>query len=334
MKAIAEMRAALRPWLSPLWYGFVGAAVGALVSLLLPPTFVSTAEVTLSSSGQTSVSSSLLGLAAQFGLASASGQGSPNFLVAILTSEGLREVVVRTRYPRSSYEGIGNTNCDASIASCDLVSLWRVSGQNIRDTLERAAKRLEKSFSADVDPTTGLVEVSVEARSAALAKAIADRMVQALDSANLALQRASAQSQFQFLAVQVDSARDALHAAEDALARFDIANRSVTSSPALQLQRVRLQRDLTLAENFFTQLSGTQQQVYLAAANTASSLSVVQAPDLPGRREKPKRRVITLLAFGFGLLVWGARRYWSLLYPEVRRILGAAFLGGSGSKTV
>jgi len=327
MSAIARFRVGLQPWLIPLWYGVTAALLGAAASLVLPPTFVSRAELTLSSSSQTSVSGSLLGLAAQFGLASASGQGSPDFLVAIMTSEDYREAVVTTRFSRAAYAGVSGNSCDSGASTCDLVGIWAISGENRRDTLERAAKHLLKIFSADVNPTTGLVDLSVEGRTPSLAKAIGDRMVQALDSANLAFQRQAAESQFSFLAVQVDTARDALHDAEDALARFDIANRSVESSPELRLQRVRLQRDLTLSESFYTQLAATQQQAYLAAANTASSLSVLQSPNLPGRRERPKRRIITMVAFAFGVLFWGTRRYWPLLYPEVRRVVTAALAG-------
>jgi len=329
MSLIERLRATAAPWIPPLAYGAVAAVIGAALSLVLPPTFVSRAEVALSSAGQNSLSSSLLGLAQQFGLASAAGQGTPDFVAALLTSENLLEVVVKTPFPHAVYAGMPGTECDPGARACDLVSIWAVSGKNPRDSLERAARALLKSFRAGVNPTTGLVELSVRGRTPLLAKAIADRLLRALDSTNLALQRATAESQFGFLDTQVDSAREALHNAEDALARFDIANRSVESSPSLRLQRLRLQRALTLSESFYSQLTSTLQQVYLASANTASSLSVVQTPNLPGRRDTPKRRVITLLAFAFGLLVWGTRRYWWLLYPELQRLATSTLAGGS-----
>src|SRR2546425_4523500 len=329
MSLIERLRVTAMPWLRLLGYGAVAGVIGAAGSLILPPTFVSRAEIMLSSSDQANVSSSILGLAQQFGLASASGQRTPDFLAVFLRSENLLEVVVRTPFPRAAYASVRGTECDPGAPACDLVSIWAVTGKNPRDSLERAAKILSKSFEADVIPATGVVEVSVKGRTPLLAKAIADRLLQVLDSANLALQRATAERQFRFLDAQVESAREALHIAEDALARFDFANRSVESSPSLRLQRLRLQRDLTLSENFYRQLTATLQQVSLAAANTVSSLSVVQTPNLPGRRDKPKRVVITLLAFGFGVLIWGTRRYWSLLYPELQRMATATFAGES-----
>ena len=328
MSLIEHLRPARGLLLPALGYGAVAGAIGAAVSLILPPAYVSRTEITLSSSARTSVSSSLLGLAQQFGLASASGQQNPDFLAALLRSEDVLEAVVRTQFIDAVYAGVPGTDCARDARTCDLLAIWRVNGKNQRDSLERGAKALSAAFQADVNPATGLVGVSVKARTPMLAKAIADRLLQVLDSANLALQRSAARSQFRFLDVQVDSAREALHSAEDGLARFDIANRSVESSPSLRLQRLRLQRALTLSESFYSQLTATLQQVYLAAANTASSLSVVQVPNLPGRRDTPKRRVITLLAFGFGLLFWGTRRYWRLLYPELRRIATSTLVGG------
>jgi uncharacterized protein involved in exopolysaccharide biosynthesis len=330
MGFLERMGAAVKPWLPPLSYGLVAGVLGAVLSLVLPPTFVSTGEVTLSTSSQASLSGSLLGLAAQFGLATAPSEGTPSFLVALLGSEDLREAVVRAPLPRAAHQGIRSPSCAPEASACDLIAIWAVTGRNSRDTLERAARLLLNSFTANVDPATGLVRLSVRARTPLLAKTVADGLLAALDSASLALQRRAAESQFRFLDVQVDSARDALHRAEDALERFDLANRSgPETSPALRLQRVRLQRDLTLSETFYTQLTGTLQQVYLAAANTASTVSVVQTPNLPGRRDTPRRRIITLVAFGFGVLIWATRRYWGLLYPEVRRIVSAGVVGGS-----
>jgi uncharacterized protein involved in exopolysaccharide biosynthesis len=330
MGFLQRIGAVAKPWIPPVSYGLAAGVLGAVLSLILPPTFVSTGEVILSSSSQASLSGSLLGLAAQFGLATAPSEGTPSFLVALLNSEDLREAVVRAPLPRAAYQGFRTAGCAPAAPACNLIGVWAVSGRNSRDVLERAARLLLSSFTANVEPSTGLVRLSVRARTPLLAKTVADRLLSALDSASLALQRRAAESQFRFLEVQVDSARDALHRAEDALERFDLANRSgPETSPALRLQRVRLQRDLTLSETFYTQLTGTLQQVYLAAANTASSVSVVQTPKLPGRRDTPKRRVITLLAFAFGVLIWATRRYWGLLYPEVRRVVAGALVGGS-----
>lgn len=335
MAAFERARVAFRPWWPPFWHGMAGAVLGAILSLVLPQTFVSTAQVTLSSPAQGSASNSLLGLAAQFGLAGGSGQGTPDFLAALLTSEDLREAVVQDPLPSAAYAGMSGTKCPPQVSTCDLMHIWAVKAKaNPRDSLEQTAKELLKAFSTDVSPATGLLTLTVRARTPLLAKMLGDRLLASADSMNLALQRQSAESQFRFLEVQLDSARDQLHAAEDALERFDLANRAgADNSPALRLERLRLQRNLTLNEAFYTQLTGTLQQVYLAAANTASSVSVTQHPNLPGRRDSPKRRVITIIAFAFGVLFWATRRYWRFLYPEVRRLVVAAFIGSSERAT-
>jgi uncharacterized protein involved in exopolysaccharide biosynthesis len=310
-------------WSFPaLKYSVAAALIGAVGSLVMPPTYVSRSKVTLSSPSQATVSTALLGLVQKFGLASGgSAQGSPNYLLALMTSENVLEAVALARFPRADYADIGRTNCARTAPSCSFVDIEHVSGKNARDTVERAAKKVRSSFTAEISPASGVIELAVQGRSPLLAQVIAERLLQAVDSANVALQRAAGEDQFRFLRAQVDSARRTLQRAEDSLTVFDIENRSLASSPRLLQMRARLQRNASLAESFYTQLVGMLQQAYLAAANNVSTVSVIETPNLPGRRDSPKRKIIVLMAFGFGLVVWLLRRHWRLLYEEVKRLL-------------
>jgi uncharacterized protein involved in exopolysaccharide biosynthesis len=312
-----------------LTYGLIAGLAGAAIALLLPPRYTAHAKLALNTTQQTAIGSSLLGLAQQFGLGSPSGQFSPEFIRALLGSEDLLEAVVVTQFPRAAYEGLDHPGCTSEGETCDLLQIWAVGGDNPRDSLERAARILRNGMSAGVDPRSGILGVSVQAGSPHLALAVLHRVIGVLDSSYVGLQRNLAYDQFEFLRPRVDSAKADLRVAEEALARFDAENRVVQSSPVLLRTRTRLQRDVTLAEGSYVQLTEVLAQVYLAAANNVSSIRTVDAPALPGRRSAPKRRVIVLIAVGFGLLLWFAQGYGALFYQAALDGLG---ITGDGNR--
>ena len=158
------------------------------------------------------------------------------------------------------------------------------------------------------------------AGASALALAIVHRLIAVVDSSNAAIQRGEATQQVAFISEQVDGARRTLRSAEDSLAEFDVANRAVLSSPLLQQRRARLARSVTLAETFYTQMVAALQQAYVAAANNMSTISIIDAPALPGRRSWPKRTVIALVGFLLGVLASTARRYGRTVWTELRGV--------------
>jgi len=261
-----------------LLYGTSAAAVGAVISLLIPPTYVVRAELALNSPTQVALGASLLGLAQQFGLGASGGAGTGDFLLALFTSEDVLESVVQTSFPRSAYVDFFRTDCAAAADQCDPIHIWEIDGKNKRDTLERAARKLSHAVSVDLNPRSGIIGLSVEARTPKLALALAQRLIQLADSANLEFQREQAQNQFRFMQERVEATRMALQAAEDTLAAFDIANRSVQSSPMLLRLRARLERKVTITESFYVQLTTGLNQVYVAAANNVSTVGIVQSP--------------------------------------------------------
>jgi hypothetical protein len=305
----------------PFLWGAAAAVVGALISLIIPATYVVRAELALNSSTQTAISSSLLGLAQQFGLGSGGGAGTPDFLVALFTSEDVLESVVQTPFPRVTYADLWRTDCSPAADRCDPIHIWRIDGKNARDTLERAARKLSKAISVDLNPRNGIISMSVKGRTPELALAMADRLIHLVDSTNLELEREQARNQFRFMQEQVESARSALRLAEDSLADFDIANRSVQSSPMLLQIRGRLQRSISLAESFYVQLTSSLNQLYLAAANNVSTVGVVASPQLPGRRDWPKRTLIVIIAFVLGVSTWVGRNAIRQSYEEIRLAL-------------
>jgi uncharacterized protein involved in exopolysaccharide biosynthesis len=88
--------------------------------------------------------------------------------------------------------------------------------------------------------------------------------------------------------------------------------------------RARLERKVTLAESFYVQLRTGLNQLYVAAANNVSTLGIVESPQLPGRKNWPKRTLIVVVAFLLGVGAWAGRRHGAAFYDELRFALTAA----------
>ena len=134
----------------PVSWGFAAAAVGVVVSFVIPSTYVVRTELSLNSAAQSTIGASLLGLAQQFGLGDNGGAGTPDFLVALFTSEDVLESAVQIKVPRAVYADLWFTDCSTTAETCDPIRIWKIDGKNARDTLERAAKKLTRAISVDL----------------------------------------------------------------------------------------------------------------------------------------------------------------------------------------
>ena len=124
----------------PVSWGFAAAAVAVVVSFVIPSTYVVRTELSLNSAAQTTIGASLLGLAQQFGLGDNGGAGTPDFLVALFTSEDVLESAVQIRVPRAVYADLWFTDCSTTAETCDPIRIWKIDGKK-----DRKSTRLNSS---------------------------------------------------------------------------------------------------------------------------------------------------------------------------------------------
>jgi uncharacterized protein involved in exopolysaccharide biosynthesis len=159
-----------------------------------------------------------------------------------------------------------------------------------RGDQEEIQKHLERIITVTTNKETGTIDVSVEHRDSALARIIASRIV---DSASQIFVRTSkAQAQQLRIAQEgrVEQARSQLAAAEERLRQFRFSNRATPAFSAASVDLQRLDRDIQLAEQVYTQAITDQQSAY-ARELEATPTVVIQdqiAPSLP----KVRKRVI------------------------------------------
>lgn len=176
-----------------------------------------------------------------------------------------------------------------------------------RNDEEEVQKHLKRLLTVVTNKETGTVSVSVKYRDSALARIIAATVV---DSASQIFVRTSkAQAQQLRIAQEgrVEAARSQLAIAEERLRQFRFSNRATPAFSVASVDLQRLNRDIQLAEQVYTQAITDQQSAY-ARELEATPTVVVQDP-LPPVLPKVRKRIVLKTAIagvvGFALICIG-----------------------------
>ena len=159
--------------------------------------------------------------------------------------------------------------------------------RNDQDEVER---RMERLLGVSSNKETGTISVSILHSDSALSRIIASRVVDSASQIFVATSKAQAQQLRIAQEGRVENARGLLAAAEERLRQFRFGNRATPpfSSAAIDLQR--LNRDIQMAEQVYTQAITDQQAAY-ARELEATPTVVVQDP-LPPILPKVRKYVI------------------------------------------
>jgi uncharacterized protein involved in exopolysaccharide biosynthesis len=170
-----------------------------------------------------------------------------------------------------------------------------------RNDEEEVMKHLGRVLGVATNKETGTITVAVEHRDSALARIIAQRVV---DSASQIFVRTSkAQAQQLRIAQEgrVEAARSQLANAEERLREFRFSNRATPAFSSASVDLLRLNRDIQLAEQVYTQAITDQQSAY-ARELEATPTVVVQDP-LPPELPKVRKRIVIKTALA-GILAF------------------------------
>ena len=273
--------------------GAVAAAVLALAaSFVLPRAYTASASFVPEQTQRTNLPAGLAGLAGQFGFASGSGGSqSPEFYARLLSTRALRAALVAS-----------------PIAGRTLIEYYGVGGHP--DSVDRAVRRLAADYSVSVDRITQVVRLDVELRTPALAAAVAQRFLSAVDQFNSDIRRTLAGERRRFIENRVREAGEQLQGAENRLRDFLVANRSQEFSPRLQFDRGRLERRVTVAQDLYLSLQRDLQQASIDEVNDTPVISVIDPPVLPYRPSRPNRPVMVLMAAFLGGALFAGAVLW------------------------
>jgi uncharacterized protein involved in exopolysaccharide biosynthesis len=237
----------------------------------------------------------LTGIAAQLGVAVPTGDPSesPVFYADLIQTRTLLAAVVDSGYTLNSSGRVRHS----------LVQFLHGKGKTPALQRDDAIKRLRKDISADVEPRTSSVNLSVTLENPEVALQVNQEILLLVNEFNLTRRQSVAGAERRFTEQQMRGALSDLRAAEDREQAFLQNNREYRNSPELTFQQDRLQRDVTLKQTIYNTLAQSYEQAKVDEVRNTPLITTVEPASLPLRQDP--RGVITnvLLALVIGLLV-------------------------------
>jgi uncharacterized protein involved in exopolysaccharide biosynthesis len=257
------------------------------ISLLLAPTYTaSTTFVPASGGSPPTLPAGLAGLATQFGINIASGSSlSPDFFAEVLTSRELLRATLLSSFDDPRRAG-------SSRALLDILDVRHHAGE---DRLSEGIRQLEKDVSQRVDRRTGIVTLTVKGRPPALVAAVANRMVELLNTFNLEKLQSQSRERRRFAEERKNQAEQELRAAEAQHLRFLQSNRRYNDSPLLSFEENRLARQVQLRQEIFQTLTREYEEARIAEVRDTPLLTTIDAAVPPDRRTFPQPKLLVFL---------------------------------------
>jgi uncharacterized protein involved in exopolysaccharide biosynthesis len=288
-------RQLVTPLLAARWkvvgYMMTGGILAAGIALLLPNRYTSSATFIAQGSSSLNLPAALQGAALSLGLERGNDY-SPKFYSDLLSSRPVLRSAVLTAYPVSPNDSAGH----------DYIHIEGFDDEPPARGLDRAIRHLAKHVSASADVRTNMITLSVEAPTPELSRAIAVRLLSALDSLNVGFRQSQSRGSREFYEARMDQTRRELDSAETAVRAFMQRNR-VASSPALEFELKRLEREAELKQSLYATVVQQFEQARLQEARNVPTLTILAEPFLPVKKSAPNRRFIVVLGLLGGLVL-------------------------------
>lgn len=274
----------------------IAAVLTGVLTALRPRSYTATASFACKTPQTGQISA---GLAAQFGLAvGGANSQSPQFYADLIQSRAILGAVAESTYVVPT---------DSGPQRMTLIQASRRSDDTPARARDRAISDLRKAVSAKISTGTDVVTVSVTQSSPTLAASVARVLVARLNDFNLRERQTQAGQEREFTEQRLAHALGELHAAEDALAAFHVANRDFTRSPLLSLEAERLQRMVASKQQVYTSLAQGYEQARIDELRDTPVIMPIEtpeAPTLPDPRGLVRNVILALLVsfFAAGLI--------------------------------
>ena len=264
-----------------LWF------VAGVVALVMTWTFARGATFTSTASfvpqGKRAPAA-VAGLAAQLGLNVAAGEPSqsPAFYADLLISDPILAGLADTKY--------------SGAVSGSLLDAEGIPGASADLRRDAAVRFLRKRIGASANSRTGVVNLSIRLRNAAWARAVNSRLLELLNAFNLQTRRSQATAEREFTERRLAEARSELRELEDRREAFLVRNRDLRSSPTLQAQSERLEREGAFRQSVYTTLAQAFEQARIDEVRDTPVITVIQVPSTPVRPDSRSAVPMFILA--------------------------------------
>jgi len=279
------------------------------VQFIQQPQYVSWATVLLPENKMGNLGG-LAGLASQFGVnvptGSSADLSSPSLYPELLRSRTFAEKILDKEFYLDKY--------GKKLSLLAILTHGNKATKVGRDRLiADAINKLNGdvlAFDQDAKSTFSVIKVTAE--DPIFAKELADVVLAELEALNRYFKSESVSQKNTFIENRIASVEGDLEGSEQALKDFNERNRQI-SSPALQLDQERLERDVEVQKGIYLTL---KQQSELAKIEEVQEISVVQVLDRPAIPFNPSNKNLILsvilsfiLGGGLGIMIGFIRSY-------------------------
>lgn len=286
----------------------LGSALAALaaslaVTLMQPRTYKSTSAF-MPQSRQSA--NALPGFAAQLGVGLTVGDPmqSPQFYVELVQSREILAEVAETRY---------NLTTDSGVVSGTLAELYDLSAPTTDQRQEQLLRRLDRQITASQTAATGIVRLSVTTEYRGLSPQIASRILELTNAFNLQTRQSQARAERHFIERRLDDVRSELRTSETRLQGFLQRNREFGASSVLNVERERLEREVSTQRALYTELAQNLERARMEEVRDTPLITVLERPHtpaLPESRGVLRNGAFALVAGGLvGVLLAFVRQY-------------------------
>ncbi len=238
--------------------------------------------------------------------------------------------------------GLTEYRFPADIESSDtlsgtLLDLYEIEEDTYHESIQELVDRLAEDVAVHSQVRANVVMLSTSAPWPALAEQFNRRLLDLVSEFNLEKRQSKAAAERLFIEDRIDSARAELREAEAALKQFREENRQVEGSPQLELEYMRLQREVDFEQQVFTALAQQYEEARIEEVRTAPVFTIIDPPEGSSRREGSllTRGLIGLIlggVLGIGLAVFreyivGLRRKYPDKHSEFTSLARSALSG-------
>ena len=269
------------------------------VLFIIPPVYTSTTTI-LPSSGSGEAFSNLRGIAAQFNI-SLPRREDTDITSAIVYPKIIKSrKIARTLLSRN----FDTEEFGAQKSLLQIITYGDDKPEVGPDTLTKQGIELltEEMIEVLEDPVTGFLTINVSSMEPQLSADLAQAVIEELDHFQRKLKLQRIIDKREFIQERISAVQQDLEKSENVLKQFRERNRQIVSSPALLLEQERFAREIEVQKSIFITLKEQLEMTKIQEVAEAPMVQILDAPEAPLYRSKPKRTQSVLIAAFLGIV--------------------------------
>jgi uncharacterized protein involved in exopolysaccharide biosynthesis len=265
-----------------------------MVILFLPKYYKSEFKI-ISYASSSSSSSSLADLAASVGMSSISGLSSDQSIV-IHIPEVMKSVIKSQKFRTKLLDQKISTHQFSEYTLREIYTEhYNIkSSKKINDIDFKINKKLDNHIDIQKDRITNILMVSVETFDRELAQSMAKLISKMLEDQTIEFSTQITKDQIEFIKSRLIQVNSELIEDEENLNRFQTANKTI-SSPSLQLQLSRLNREVSMKTSVYISLNTQLEGLEVQLVEQSADLFFIEDPTFPYKKSWPNRTSLLVL---------------------------------------